>query len=481
VSEPVDELQPKPQGSSAGEEANVKHLTAEESLLSEPAQIATVPPSIHAEEPLPSLEEAAVPSESQPTSLASVQTVASHYSSGGLDDSMSTQATDLNFLSSLRLESYSDIEARVMERARKEKREEDELAGKREAERQADRDRHSSVLEASRETIRKNQEVLDKTRETMAGLEKTMAGLKETEEKFKRFDAAWKQVFDTAAEKIGASIENIEELKAAHGEPRTCDLDEAAVQIAECNKVLILIGAGLSAESGIPTFKDNEETWEVDGQNMTHVEMCRLEVLQSYPLEFWQKHQMMHIRMRNSSPNEGHYAVAELADFLRRVGKGVAVVTQNIDSLDRLVLGPEADLYEVHGSLSYMRCMFSCSDELFPAPDEEYLSMIPCCYNCGGPARPNILMFDENYTEQFYRADTAYAAAMDSDCLIVIGTALGVSWPAKLVKEFAKTGKLIVEVNIEPSVEYGRVLVFPDRCGAVLPSLVDRVISILRS
>jgi NAD-dependent deacetylase len=361
------------------------------------------------------------------------------------------------------------------------KLEDDAQTAKRKAERQADHDRHQSVLDASKETIRKNQETLDRTRDTMAGVAKTLESLKETEEKFKHFEATWKQAFNAITDSIGASFENGEEFKATHGEPRTCDMEEAAALIAACNKVTILIGAGLSAESGIPTFKGNDETWEVEGRALSHTEMCRVDILQSYPLEFWQKHQMMHMRMRNSAPNEGHYAVAELYDSLLRHGREVSVVTQNIDSLDRLVLGPEAALYELHGSLSQMRCMFACSEELFPAPDEEYLMTIPCCYNCGGPARPNILMFDESYTEQFYRSESAYAVALQADCLIVLGTALAVSWPLRLVKEFAKTGKLIVEVNIEPVIEYGKVLVFPDRCGVVLPPLVDRVTSILRS
>lgn len=339
----------------------------------------------------------------------------------------------------------------------------------------------SSVLQSSAEASKLNQDVLASTRETMASIERTLASLKVTQDKFKEFDTAWQTVLTSAAEKIGATLENLDELKAIHGEPRTCDMDEAANAIAQSHKVAVLIGAGLSAESGIPTFKDNDETWEVDGQSFNHVEMCRLEVLQSYPLEFWQKHQTMYSQMRNCSPNEGHYAIAEMYESLRRFGRGVCVITQNIDSLDTLVLGPEADLYQVHGCLAQMRCMFECSEELYPAPDDEFLMSIPCCYNCGGPARPNILMFDEDYTEKYYRADSALAASMEADCLIVVGTALGVSWPAKLVKGFAKTGKTIVEINVEPNIEYGNALVFPDRCTAVLPPLADKVISILRS
>lgn len=286
---------------------------------------------------------------------------------------------------------------------------------------------------------------------------------------------------DKALSKFSDSCENVEELKKQYGEPRMCSIGEAAVLIAERRKVVFLIGAGASVASGVPVYKDSEDRWELDGALLTHEEMARLEVLQSYPLEFWQKQQFFRMFVAQNRPNQCHYAVSEFYHMYRGRGRSSAVITQNIDGYDREVLGPEAELYEIHGNLEYMRCLSeTCSfnTELLPGPPAtDYLEYIPMCPNpeCGAITRPNILLFDESYDEKIYKSESAMKAIEDADCLIVLGTQLKCALPKKLVRKAIENRALVIEVNICPVIEYGNVLVIPESCENVMPELLGIV------
>lgn len=180
--------------------------------------------------------------------------------------------------------------------------------------------------------------------------------------------------------------------------------------------------------------------------------------------------------MAQCNPNSTHWAIAELFNFLRFKQKRVTLITQNIDGFDKSVIGADPDLCEIHGNTHYMRCMFECCSHIFDGPPiDEMVEMIPCCPACGALARPNVLLFGENYNEELYRSESALRAIEECDCMIVMGTQLHCALPAEAVRQSAKLGKLIIEINIEPVIKYGNVLVLPDRCGSVFPPIVDIV------
>lgn len=328
--------------------------------------------------------------------------------------------------------------------------------------------------------------MLQKTQETLNRLKATIEGCKETEKQYQKFQDTFNEVISKTLSRFSESVENVEELKNKYGAPRICSIGEAAVLIAERRKVVFLIGAGVSVASGIPVYKDSEDRWELDGELLTHEEMARMEVLQSYPMEFWQKQQHFRMIIAQNQPNACHFAVSEFYHMYRSQGRDAAVITQNIDGYDRMILGHDAELYEVHGNLEYMRCLSeSCelSKQLLPAPPAEYLEYIPMCPDpsCGAITRPNILLFDESYNEEIYKAESAMKVVEEADCLIVLGTQLKCGLPKKLVRKAVENRALVVEVNICPCIEYGNVLVIPDGCESVMPELLgivrDNIIS----
>lgn len=145
--------------------------------------------------------------------------------------------------------------------------------------------RHDDILASSRETIERNKKLLESTQNTLDKLKVTIDGCKETEQKFKDFQEAFGNIMSASLSKVFGG-EDTEEMVKAHGAPRVSTIEEVAEKISEMSRIVILTGAGVSAESGVFTYKDNEDTWDIDGKSMTYQEIANVDILQGYPLEF---------------------------------------------------------------------------------------------------------------------------------------------------------------------------------------------------
>ena len=127
--------------------------------------------------------------------------------------------------------------------------------------------------------------------------------------------------------------------------------------------------------------------------------------------------------MRECGPNVVHDAIARLVDFFNSTGKNGCVITQNPDGFDRASsLGGE--VFEINGNLDYMSCSKECSAELYPSilGSASIINKVPTCPKCGALCRPHMLLFDESYNEEYYRAKTAAKMMESIDVLIILGT-----------------------------------------------------------
>lgn len=377
---------------------------------------------------------------------------------------------------STELSIHEIIQIRVQERLKEQREKEAEANREYEEKRSIEKARHDAILASSRATIEKNKEVLESTQGTLDRLQIVMDGIKETEKKFKDFQDSFGRIMSQSLEKCLGLVENPEEMIEKFGRPKESSIEEIAELLSNAESIGIITGAGVSAESGLYTYKDSLETWEIDGNSMTMQEVMNISILQEYPLDFWQNIQYNRMRMATCSPNGVHYALADLIGIFRNKGKKACMVTQNIDGFDRQVMGNDEDLFEIHGNTHIMRCLFECCEELFPCPDfSDMLYSIPLCPRCEAIARPNVLLYGEGYSENWYRASTAGERIKESEVLIVIGTQLKCGFPNQRVIEFAQAGKVIIEINVEPVVVYGKVLVLANTCGEVLPSIVEAI------
>lgn len=221
----------------------------------------------------------------------------------------------------------------------------------------------------------------------------------------------------------------------------------------------ILTGAGISAESRIPTFRGPEGYWTVGSRVYQPQEMATFRMFQINPRAVWQWYLYRLGVCRQAEPNAGHYALVEMEQLFP---ERFTLVTQNVDNL-HLRAGQQAEkTYEIHGNIFYVRCSNECERRIHPMPapisgkardeavsDTEWRRLH--CENCGHLLRPHVLWFDEAYNESCYRLESTMRAAANTDILIIVGTSGATNLPNQVVSEVYHHGGVIIDINIEPN------------------------------
>ena len=240
-------------------------------------------------------------------------------------------------------------------------------------------------------------------------------------------------------------------------------IEQAAASLAGGRRVLVCAGSGLSAESGVPTFRGKEGIFnDPDIARLTHVS-----TFESDREEMMQWYQARRDALAAIEPNPGHLALLKLA----RLGD-YTVATQNVDHLleaaaDQVGFRPE--IHHLHGSLLEVRCN-RCGYS-FEDLDLD-LGAMPTCERCGGPLRPGVVWFGENLPSGSLEA-SAQAARLAEVCLI-IGTSGMVQPAASLPHAARAAGATLIEINPNPS-ELSSIahLCLRGPAGEVLPALLS--------
>ncbi len=225
----------------------------------------------------------------------------------------------------------------------------------------------------------------------------------------------------------------------------------------EAGNVLVLTGAGISAESGIPTFRGKEGYWVVGSRNYVPEQMATNAMFRIDPAEVWRWYLYRFSVCRGAEPNDGHRALVELE---RALGDRFTLVTQNIDGLHRRAGNSEARTYCIHGDAAWVRCGTECGVGKLPLPDFPILRSKDTplsdedrakltCPGCGGWMRPHVLWFDECYDEEHYRMDSALRAARKARLLLVVGTSGATNLPMQIGRLAWRQGIAMVDVNPE--------------------------------
>jgi NAD-dependent deacetylase len=221
-------------------------------------------------------------------------------------------------------------------------------------------------------------------------------------------------------------------------------------------RVTVLTGAGISADSGIPTFRGSEGYWVVGSHNYMPQEMATQAMFRSAPEEVWRWYLYRFGVCRHAQPNDGHRALVALEQAL---GDRFHLVTQNIDGLHRRAGSSEARTSCIHGDAAWVRCAAECGLGRIPLPEvgvrdpkaplAEAERAALRCPRCGGWLRPHVLWFDEYYDEDNYRMDTALRAAARADLLLVVGTSGATNLPMQIGELAWRRGIAMVDVNPE--------------------------------
>jgi len=259
--------------------------------------------------------------------------------------------------------------------------------------------------------------------------------------------------------------------------------------LAVPGRVVALTGAGVSAESGIPTFRGAQGYWTIGAREYHPQELATLAAFEAMPWDVWAWYLYRRAVCRRAEPNAGHHALARLDAALP---DRFALVTQNVDGLHRRAGSPDDRSFAIHGDISLMRCAADCVPDRWPIPDavpdldrgEPVTAAgraLLVCPRCGGIARPHVLWFDESYDEPRFFLDTVRRLAGRSALVIIAGTSAQTTLPWQVVQLAAAAGATLVDINPEDN-PFGDIAarsggVIRGPAAAALTAIADALIS----
>lgn len=248
----------------------------------------------------------------------------------------------------------------------------------------------------------------------------------------------------------------------------TVEVPRALVQVAQrAHRVVVLTGAGMSAESGLATFRDPENgLW----QRFSPQHLASAEGWEDDPELVWAWYLWRFERAHDVRPNAGHVAIAQWGERV-----DLSVVTQNVDNLHERA--GTSGVVHLHGSISAFRCS-ACAQPSAETPDLPAAPVQrlapPRCARCDGLIRPGVVWFGETLPEQAW-AD-AVARVSEADLVLVVGTS-GIVYPAAGLPAIARSeGAAVVEINPVPTdISDLADLTWRETAARALPTLVDAV------
>ncbi len=241
---------------------------------------------------------------------------------------------------------------------------------------------------------------------------------------------------------------------------------ETAARIAAGSKSLVILtGAGVSAESGIPTFRGENGLWK----NYRPEELATPEAFRKHPALVWEWYNFRKNLISEKSPNAAHYAITELQNLL----PDVSVITQNVDSLHNVA--GTINLIEMHGNIFRARCPNCGKTMEYRKTDDNS----PVCSFCSGALRPDIVWFGE-------MLDPVIMSKIESvlyhaDVMIIAGTS-GVVYPAAGYTDYLlRRNKTVIEINTEKSGrETKNYIMLTGEAGKIFPEISRKIKSIIR-
>ncbi len=231
-------------------------------------------------------------------------------------------------------------------------------------------------------------------------------------------------------------------------------------RISNASSIAVLTGAGISADSGVPTFRGEDGLW----RNFRAEELATPDAFRRNPKLVWEWYNWRREIIVTKNPNAAHYALVKL----ERHARSFTLITQNVDGLHGKA--GSKNITEIHGNIWKTRCT-ACGDVSHNS--DVPIAILPHCKKCNGLLRPHIIWFGESLDSADIKR--SMDALQTCEVLLVIGTS-GVVQPAALFVSAAKAaGAYVVEVNIEEtpnSYLVDEVLV--GRASDVVPLLVNR-------
>ena len=246
-------------------------------------------------------------------------------------------------------------------------------------------------------------------------------------------------------------------------------LNEAAGILLGCSRLAVSTGAGVSQESGIPTFRDAQKgLWE----RFSPEELASVDGYLKNPQNSWLWYADRRKRVVECSPNPGHYALVELEKYVEKV----VIITQNVDGLHKRA--GSTDVTELHGNITRVRCFNNKSHLIENWKDVDYEGEIPPpCPHCSGTLRPDVVWFGEQLPAA--AIERSFSEAERCDVMLVVGTSGTVQPAASLPWITARSGGKVIEINPQESGVTATADIFlQGKSGEILPALLNKIVKL---
>ena len=239
-------------------------------------------------------------------------------------------------------------------------------------------------------------------------------------------------------------------------------LDQVADIISKCTVGAVLTGAGISAESGVPTFRGRQGLWK----KFRPEQLATMEAFLASPEVVWEWYNWRRELISDVQPNPGHHALKEMEEFFEEF----TLITQNVDNLHRLA--GSSRILELHGNIYRNKCA-DCGLVLDDDMDIDPAD-IPTCNKCGGQVRPDVVWFGEMLPGKVI--EQAFFEAERADVFLSVGTSALVQPAASLPLVAKRGGATLIEINPErtPLSDLADFS-FQAKSGELLPDLVKIV------
>jgi NAD-dependent deacetylase len=237
---------------------------------------------------------------------------------------------------------------------------------------------------------------------------------------------------------------------------------ELVQRLKSATRVVALTGAGISAESGVPTFRDSQTgLWK----DFKPEDLATPDAFRANPKRVWDWYAWRRQRVDRVQPNPGHRALVALETLVPHF----VLVTQNVDGLHQRA--GSRDVVELHGNITRVKC--SVENRVITGWESQAATP-PCCPDCGALLRPDVVWFGEMLPEQAMAR--ALSESERCDVLLSIGTS-SVVYPAAMLPHAAlEQGATIAEINPDPSPLAERAdFALAGAAGRILPALVEQL------
>jgi NAD-dependent deacetylase len=236
-------------------------------------------------------------------------------------------------------------------------------------------------------------------------------------------------------------------------------IEQAARGLLRCGEVCCLTGAGISAESGVPTFRGQGGFW----QGQRSEDLATPQAFARDPQRVWAFYNYRRRMLLDCAPNAGHGALVQL----EKLWPGLTIVTQNVDGLHQA--SGSRRVIELHGSIWTVRCT-SCAAEW--TGHRDLLGDEPRCALCAARLRPGVVWFGEELPMPMWMA--AEDVVTKCGALLVVGTSAVVQPAGSLVLIAKSAGAMVIEVNVDESaISQAADAVLRGPAGVVLPELAQ--------